>query len=382
MSDESRSPEPRSPRSRSADAPDPAFEPGAGARAKQRSELSSTGTFPIPSPEALAAAARARAAEREEAPPALPRFIERRFAFERRIVPLARGVNAGLRLHLVDHGPRDAPAVVLLHGNPTWSFLWRKVIRRLEGFRCIAPDLLGLGLSSHLPALADHTLDRHAAAIAELLETLEIEHAVGVAQDWGGPILTTAGSRVPERIRGWVIANTAVVIPDRPKNTAFHRFARRPLLSDLVFRGLGFPLRTLHKTQGEPESISGDVARAYRWPLAGSRLGAEVPDPDPSLFPPAAFRRRVAPLALARMVPDSADHPSHALMKQTEAWLREADLPICFVWGEKDPILGRALRRHREAFPDAPVTLTPAGHFLQEEVPDELAAAVRWVAER
>jgi haloalkane dehalogenase len=80
------------------------------------------------------------------------------------------------------------------------------------------------------------------------------------------------------------------------------------------------------------------------------------------------------------MVPNSPNHPTFAVMQKTEAWLREADLPLELVWGQNDPILGRALRRHREAFPNAPVTLTDAGHFLQEEVPDELAAAIRRVA--
>jgi haloalkane dehalogenase len=314
--------------------------------------------------------------------PELPEFLSKRFPFDRHLLPLHRGANAGLRLHLVDHGPErestGAPTVVLLHGNPTWSFLWRKVMRRLEDFRIVAPDLLGLGLSSHLPRLEDHQLPRHAEAIAEALEALDVRDAVFVAQDWGGPILTTAASMVPERVRGWVLANTAVVVPAHPRNTAFHRFARRPVVSDLAFRAFGFPQLALHKAQGDQESIRGEIARAYRWPLDGARFGQEIPDEHDGLFP--TYRRRVAPLALARMVPNSPNHPTFAVMQKTEAWLREADLPLELVWGQNDPILGRALRRHREAFPNAPVTLTDAGHFLQEEVPDELAAAIRRVA--
>jgi haloalkane dehalogenase len=134
-------------------------------------------------------------------------------------------------------------------------------------------------------------------------------------------------------------------------------------VSDFVFRVLGFPQNALHRAQGDPASIRGEVARAYRWPLR-------------------RWRDRAAPLGLARMVPDREDHPSVAPLREGEAWLRSFTGPMALVWGEKDPILGRVLKRHAEAFPDAPVTRTPAGHFLQEEVPDELAAAIRDVASR
>lgn len=290
--------------------------------------------------------------------PALPGWISAMLPVRRGAYYLEHGPDASRRLHYLDEGDRDAPAVVMLHGNPTWSFLWRKVIVALPRCRCVAPDLLGLGLSSMLPRLEDHAIDRHADALVELLDALELPRYVLVGQDWGGPMLTAIGVRRPERVAGVVLANTAVVLPERPRGTAFHRFSRLPVVSDLVFRGLGFPQAMLWTVQGDRRSLAwGKVAAAYRWPLRHRR-------------------DRIAPLALARMVPDGPDHPSMAPLRRGQAWIESFDGPMALVWGVRDPILGRALRRHEQAFPRAPVTTTTAGHFLQEEVPLALATAI------
>ncbi|MCX4243376.1 alpha/beta fold hydrolase [Paraliomyxa miuraensis] len=277
---------------------------------------------------------------------------------------LEQGPDAGRRIAYIDHGEPDAPAVVMLHGNPTWSFLWRKVIAALPRRRCVAPDLLGLGLSSILPRLHDHTIDRHADALVELLDALRLPRYVLVAQDWGGPMATAIGVRRPDRVAGIVLANTSVLLPSHPRGTAFHRFSRIPVISDLVFRGLGFPQSLLWAVQGDRRSmLQRKVAAAYRWPLRSRG-------------------DRIAPLALARMVPDGPDHPSVAPLRRGQAWLQAFEGPMALVWGTRDPILARALPRHERAFPRAPVTTTTAGHFLQEEVPRALAAAVEDVLAR
>jgi cis-3-alkyl-4-acyloxetan-2-one decarboxylase len=290
--------------------------------------------------------------------PDLPAWLQRMLPQRRQLYVLQRGADAGRALHFIDHG--EGPAVVLLHGNPTWCFLWREVIARLPDMRCVAPDLLGLGLSDKPPALADHTVDRHADALAELIEALDLTSIVLVGQDWGGPLAAAVGARLPDRVAGVVLANTSVLLPSRPRGTWFHRLARVPVVSDLLFRGLGLPQAALWVAQGDRASIRGDVARAYRWPLR--RLAD-----------------RVAPLALARLV---ASEPSLPPLRRAEAWIRGFSGPIALVWGERDPILGRALARHVKAFPQATVTRTQAGHFLQEEVPDKLADAVVDVARR
>jgi len=296
--------------------------------------------------------------------PALPSWLAAELPFTRRAYELGDEPNLGLHLHFIDHGKPDAPAVVMLHGNPTWSFLWRKVIAALPRYRCVAPDLLGLGLSSILPQITDHSIERHADAIVELLDALKLPRYVLVGQDWGGGLLPSIGARRPEQVAGIVLANTSVLVSALPRGTAFHRFANLPFVSDLVFRGLGMPQSMLFVAQGDRRSLlGGSAARAYRWPLR-------------------RYRDRIAPLALARMVPNGPDHPSVAPLRHGQAWIERFEGPMALVWGTRDPILGRALRRHERAFPQAPVTLTRAGHFLQEQVPGALAAAIEDVVQR
>ena len=129
--------------------------------------------------------------------PSLPGFIAARFPFARRVARLERGINAGLGVHLVDHGALTGRPVMMVHGNPSWSFLWRKVIDGLDGarFRCIAPDLLGLGLSDRLPAGEPQTLARQIDAMVELVEGLDLRGVILVGQDWGGPVAAGVGSR-------------------------------------------------------------------------------------------------------------------------------------------------------------------------------------------
>jgi haloalkane dehalogenase len=276
----------------------------------------------------------------------------------------------GERMAVLEWGPEHGHTIVLVHGNPTWGFLWRKVIAELrarpdgEALRLVVPDLVGLGRSSK-PAKPAHTIEHHAAWLGDVLDELAPGPLVLVAQDWGGPIGLLAMSDRIARLRGIVLGNTAVS-PPAPgfKPTLFHRLSQLPVASNVLFEWLGFPLGVLHTSQGDRSTMRGEVARAYRWPL---RRRAD----------------RAAPLALARMVPDSAtEHPSLAGLRRVDATFRDAKVPIALVWGKRDPILGRVINHLERLRPDATITRTGAGHFLQEEVPRELADAVLDVAAR
>jgi len=286
-----------------------------------------------------------------------PRWLSAQFPYP----PREEVVSGGTMAWVESGRGRD---VVCIHGNPTWSFLWRRVMSALDGHRVrvLAPDLLGCGRSSKPRTVGWHTLDRHAAALGAWMEARRLVDPLLVVQDWGGPIGLLAAARASSvRVAAVCVLNTAVLLPERFHGTAFHRLARAPLLAPVLFRGLGFPLGVLDRVQGDRRSISGDVARAYRWP----------------------FRRladRAAPLGLARMVPDSPAHPSIPGLTEVDAWMRAFPGPVELVWGRKDPILGRALRRHAEQLPRARVTETEAGHFLQEEVPEIIARSIRRLA--
>ena len=292
--------------------------------------------------------------------PPLPRWLERQLPFRRSLVD----VGAGLRMHVMEQG--EGRPVLMLHGNPSWGYLWRKVALALVGerLRIVMPDLIGLGLSDKPRRAEAHTLANHARWLGALVDALALDGLVFVGQDWGGPIGLRALADRPERVAGLVLANTAIG-PPRPgfRATTFHRFARLPLVADVAFRLGGVPQNMMAMAQGDRASIRGEVARAYRWPLR-------------------RLRDRTAPLALARMVPDRQEHPSVPDLRRCLDFVDGFGGPIALVWGERDPILGRVLGFVEKRLPQARVTRTRAGHFLQEEVPDAIADAVRDVTRR
>jgi pimeloyl-ACP methyl ester carboxylesterase len=283
--------------------------------------------------------------------PSLPPWLARLVPFSRSLVSVGEW-----RMHVMQSG--HGLPVVMLHGNPSWGFLWRKVAAALapQPLRLIMPDLIGLGLSDKPRDPKLHTIENHARWLNAALDALAVDELVLVAQDWGGPVGLHALAERP-RARALVLANT-VIGPPRAgfRATAFHRFAHMPLVSELVFR-LGFPQNAMRLAQGDRQSIAGDVARAYRWPLRH-------------------LRDRVAPLALARMVPDSPAHPSIAALERCQKFVEQFAGPMHIVWGERDPVLGRVVNFLERHLPQAKITRTQAGHFLQEEVPGEIAAAV------
>lgn len=266
------------------------------------------------------------------------------------------------RMHVMEAG--HGRPVLMLHGNPTWGFLYRKVAAALAGepLRAIMPDLIGLGLSDKPRGREVHRLESHSRWIGRLVDQLELDRLIFVGQDWGGPIGCHALASRADRVAGMVVLNT-VLGPPKPgfRPTAFHRFSRLPIASDLAFRVAGFPQNLLTLAQGDRKSILGQVSAAYRYPLR-------------------RLRDRDAPLALARMVPDSLEHPSIGGLETCRQFVADYRGPAAVVWGDSDPVLGRLRSRVAEMLPQAQVTATGAGHFLQEEVPDAIADAICSVA--
>jgi haloalkane dehalogenase len=248
-----------------------------------------------------------------------------------------------LRLAHLDEG--EGAPVMFLHGEPTWSFLWRKVIPpvRDAGFRCIAPDLAGFGRSDKPTDIDFYSYDRHVEQTATLLEDLDLRGATMVVHDWGGPIGLRLAVEHPDRIERLVIMDTGL-FSGRQKMTdawlAFHDFVART--EDLP---VGFLVRGACKTDPGDE-----VIHAYEapYPDAASKAGA-----------------RAFPLIL----PQSPDAPGAAAGQRVIEALREDRRPSLVLWADSDPVLPFSVgERFAESIGrDAPRKIEHASHFLQED---------------
>ena len=266
-------------------------------------------------------------------------------------------VEPGIKVHVLEVG--SGFPVFLQHGNPTSGFLYRKVAEELptERVRVIMPTLVGLGFSSKIPA-SEHTLDNHIRWINGVLQQLKLTELVYVGQDWGGPIGMGALARSPDLLKGAVLLNTGFNAPKEKMDLSrAHATVKTPVVGELMLEVFLSIFERLPRMQGDPDSIPADVVELYGRPVRES--GNEK-----------------APLAMMRMVTDGPDHPSAAAMRVIEQYVQGLDIPAEIVWGMKDPILARGLPLMKQNFPDAPVTETEAGHFLQEEVPVVIAGAL------
>lgn len=302
----------------------------------------------------------------EPTPPELPGWLARMFpdGMRRRMVDVD-----GVHVHVAEWG--EGRPVLLLHGNPSWGFIYRKVVAELlaspaaEPLRLIVPDLVGLGCSDKPRDPSIYTVVNQGRWIGNLIDRLGLHDFIFVAQDWGAPIGLHALEHRVGRVRAMVIQNTMFDWPPRPgyQPSKFHQFSHRKVLSDLVFKLGGFPQNGMLLAQGNKRSIVGKTQLAYVWPLR-------------------KIRDRTMPLAMSRMVPNADDHPSSPAFHVAAGVLTSFTGPTAVVWGVRDPILGDCVDHLAERVPAAVVTRTQGGHFLQEESPLEIAAAIRDVVSR
>jgi pimeloyl-ACP methyl ester carboxylesterase len=272
-------------------------------------------------------------------------------------------VESGIKVHVLEVG--SGFPVFLMHGNPTSGFLYRKVVEKLptDRLRVIMPTLVGLGFSSKVPA-SEHTLENHMRWINSVLVQLQLTELVYAGQDWGGPVGMGALALSPDLLQGAVVMNTAFNAPtEKVDLSRAHARVKTPLVGEMMLEVFLSIFDQLHRMQGDPGSIPAEVASLYGRPVTDSGNAK-------------------APLAMMRMVADGPEHPSVVQMRVIERYVQGLDIPAEIVWGMNDPILARGLPQMRRNFPDAPVTETRAGHFLQEEVPGEIAAALLRVVDQ
>ena len=273
-------------------------------------------------------------------------------------------VEPGIKIHVLEIG--EGYPVYLQHGNPTTGLLYRKVVESLplDSVRAIMPTMVGLGFSTKVPA-SEHTLDNHMRWMNSVLKTLNLTEVVFVGQDWGGPVGMGALSLSPGVLKGAVVMNTGVRAPRVPMDLSrAHALVKTPLVGELLVEAMP-PLffSRLAEVQGDPATMPPQVMDLYRRPLQDSGNAK-------------------ATLALMRMVADGPDHASSPALRDIERYVEGLDIPAELVWGMNDPILARGLPVMQKILPTAPVIETEAGHFLQEEVPEIIAAAVLRIVER
>ena len=258
----------------------------------------------------------------------------------------------GLRLHYLDEGEGDP--VLLLHGEPTWSYLYRKVIPPVAAVaRAIAPDYFGFGRSDKPLRIEDYSYDFHYGSIERLVEQLDLRDLTVVCQDWGGPIGLRLAVERPERVARLVIMNTGIGAgrAPSPEWLRFRAFVRR-VGTDLV------PGQLIRITC--PGGLEDAIADAYDapWPVPEAKAGV---------------------LAFPELVPTEQDHPSSAKMLEVKEALTRWEKPALVLFGDSDPIFSpRVAGSFVERIPGAigPELVTGAGHFLQEDAGEHVGARI------
>ena len=265
--------------------------------------------------------------------------------------------GATLRVHYLDEGPRDAAPVLLMHGEPSWCFLYRRMIPTLvaAGHRVVAPDLVGFGRSDKPTERSDYTYARHVAWMRELLfDQLALSDLTFFGQDWGGLIGLRLVAAAPERVRRVVIGNTGLPDGSMRPSQAFLDWQKFSQESEVF--PVGLILNGATTTDLDPAVIA-----AY-----------DAPFPDDTYMAGA----RIFPT----LVPTSPDDPAAA--DQVAAWkvLETFDGPFLCAFSDKDPITRGGDRPFRERVPGAQgqphTTIVDGGHFLQEDKGPELAQVI------
>ncbi|MEU1426372.1 haloalkane dehalogenase [Nocardia sp. NPDC005746] len=281
------------------------------------------------------------------------------FDFEPHYIDVAAGDGSAtrLRLHYLDEGPRDGDVVLLLHGEPSWSFLYRTMIPVLvkAGLRCIAPDLIGFGRSDKPADRADYTYARHVEWMREaLFDHLNLTGITLVCQDWGGLIGLRLVAEHPRRFARVVVANTGLPTGDAKLTDAFAAWQRFS-----------------QETPAFP--VGGIIAGGCRTTLSPEVVAAyDAPFPDETF--------KAGARAFPLLVPTRPDDPAAPANRAAWEQLARFEKPVLTAFSDGDPITAGGHRPFQEKVPGAAgrahTTITDAGHFLQEDRGPELAAVV------
>jgi haloalkane dehalogenase len=277
------------------------------------------------------------------------------FPFQPRYREIKDPDGAALRIHYLDEGPAAAAPVLLMHGEPSWCFLYRKVIPALtaRGHRAVAPDLVGFGRSDKPAARADYTYERHVRWMSDWLVSLDLRNLTLFCQNWGGLIGLRLVAAFPERFARVVVANTGLP-SGNPVSPAFEQW--------------------LNFSQTVPELPVGQIVNMGTVrELSPAEVAAyNAPFPDESYKEGA----RIFPA----LVPITPQHGSVAENKRAWEVLEKFDKPLLTAFSDSDPVTRGGFTNFQERVPGAKgrrhFTVERAGHFLQEDRPDEVARVI------
>ena len=278
------------------------------------------------------------------------------YPFEHRFLETPVGA-----LHYLDEGPVDGAPLLCVHGNPTWSFYYRRVAAQLaDERRVVAPDHLGCGLSDK-PQHWSYRLADHVDNLERLVLELDLEDITLVAHDWGGAIGCGLAARHPERFTRLFLMNTAAFpAPRIPLRIAV---CRTPWFGELAVRGLNaFARAALSMAIEDTERMTSEVRRGY-------------------LAPYDSWAARIATHRFVRDIPMGPEHPSYGVLEAIDAGLaRLRHLPVRIAWGERDWCFTPMFRRMwLERFPQAEVlALEDAGHYVLEDAHERV---LPWLSE-
>jgi haloalkane dehalogenase len=268
--------------------------------------------------------------------------------------PRYADVDGGLRMARVEAGPADGPTVLLLHGEPTWSLLWRDVIVVLAaaGLRVVAPDLIGFGRSDKPADVADHTYARHVNWVRALaFDRLDLRDVTVVGHDWGGLIGLRLAAEHPDRVARIVATNTGLLTGAQSMPDTWLRFR------DAVRRA---PVLDIGRM----------VTAGCRRPPNPAVLAAyEAPFPDESY--------KAGPRAMPGLVPTTPDDPAAPAVRAAWTVLSTWDKPFLVAFSDHDPVTAGMVPVFTGIVPTAEsVTISDAGHFVPEDAGPRLGAAI------
>jgi haloalkane dehalogenase len=270
----------------------------------------------------------------------------------------------GLRYHYIDEGPTagagDRGTLLCVHGNPTWSFAWRNLIKDLSrDYRIVAIDHMGCGFSDQ-PQNYEYRLARHIDNLSRFIVGLDLKQITLLAHDWGGAIGMGAACRLPDRFSRFALFNTAAFRSRRiPWRIAVCRW---PIVGPWGVRGLNlFSLAALQMAVCHPERMTAPVRAGY-------------------VAPYRSWHDRIAVLRFVQDIPMSPAHPSYATLVSIEEQLSKFQhSPMLFVWGMRDWCFTPAfLEEFLKRFPNAEaLRLEDAGHYVFEDAPEAILARLR-----